>query len=624
MSELSDLVKKINEAKNRNLTDADITALANKLEVLKKTGGVNAVQLATTTAIKESRTFLRRLIPNSATIKTALFNSNPLLLGVTDMIRRSSEAIQAQERSMVKSNESQIKQIEAGLKELMKSNDESIEQKKNVETPLLKSSLAEDKKLTEIALSINNFVEEIVEQLKYSNNLDENIIGENRINKLKGSGVDTDVVAAIPKEADKSQKLLEGILATQKLELQHQILNSLTGFGRFTSIFTSLFTGGGLLAAGGAFLTKFQSFLKVGVKILGPIGAIASGLFSAYDSFVNAEEYLNKTVVDLPTKLQYAITRLLTSILEPFDYIGELVTGKDLKIRESVDSFLLEMENTIGEFVGGLAFDAVQASKMLVDGIDFSGSNFSEIFSKLNSNANKVLDTYLSGYVDRIDKFLNVGQLRDEIEKSYESIKQTLLGDFSPMDLINTLGNNVANTTSEYFNSFKKSVGETIQSVFGGKPEFNFDFLDGAVDVLGDLINQLKNSFKGAYNMFIEDIAKGADLISTSAGESIRSYKLSMGNEGVKSRPIAPVERGSRTEPLPTMQSIEDQIKKQKETEALIETFKEGMKELGEKMQQSKGGDTTITTAAPITNNQSTTIVKGRMTTSPSIRPLFS
>lgn len=433
-------------ANDRNLTDGDIRALSRALEQAKGDGGVGAVELASKTAVAEATTILRRTFPSINTIKNALFNSNPLITATVDAFRRSEEALKEQEKKLTKNHTEEVTALERQLRQLTDTakkqdqTEEAVQASTNTLTGVFSGGMADA--VSELQMT-RFLLEEAVEQLKYSNNLEENILDENRRSKLASLGVDEDSLPTPAPIIPAAQRDGEGGPdAFDIIGVVGGATGLLAGLG-------GLFGAGGLFAANGKFLTSVKGIVRTGGRLLGPIAAIAFLFKDFYDGFTEAEEIYgeNATFID---QFKSGFSRMVGGIFKPIDLAVSYLTGVETDlagfVEERVRTFTDGFHRVVGgaltsivEFIRG-AFAGVTADTAIsaIPGIIWGNIEQSVMngLQRLQDSVINAFDTglgvILSGGGQLLSTLLDMlGRLRDAIGESITSLYNSAIDSLS-------------------------------------------------------------------------------------------------------------------------------------------------------------------------------------------------
>lgn len=564
MSELNDLAKRINKSSEQDkaLSDADITRIAERLEKIKESGGSNAVEAATKAAVKESVSGFKSLFPDLSTIKNAFMRSNPILMSASELFRRSSDAIGKQSQLLEDSN----KQIISDLEQKIAGFSQGVETTNNTYTEL-NNAIPDIKELYGETEALQFLLEEIVEQLKYANNLDENIIDEERRNKLQGLGQDENLVDT-PNLTEDTNNLLSEMFETQQDQLRVASLDFLTGSGGTLGLMASIFGSTGLLGMSGPLMKGLSTVVKFGGRILGPIGLLGSTLYGLYDDFTSAEEVLGKDLSFIE-KFQYAGNRLATALLAPVDWAIEYFTGEESDIRGTAVTKLTQFQDTMFGYLDGF----LEIPKALFDSfIDITSTMFDGITT----------DTMFKDMPELI-----ISNLKGSLERSY------------------------------------KTIGDSLQSTL----DKGLGVLKSMGDYISDIIDGLKASLDTALNNSIDYISSGIEEnigfgLGSSIADKIRELKigtpetqLSSGSGSINNQLETPKVNKSLEEYKPMIyREVEKEVQSDPKLIEAIKGLNESLKE------QRK--DTNIVTSAPVTSNSSTTVLKSQMSVYSGLRTL--
>lgn len=572
MSELQNLATKINKAQQNpnNLTDKDIKLLSEALERAQANSGVKAVELAAITATKEATTQLRRRIPNTNQLKNALFNSNPIILGAVDMFRNSVDAMEKQEKVINKTSADQVKELGAKLKELQKltkvQGEDSVERQKSNTTVVVDSFQHSIEELRSEAQLSRFLLEEAVEQLKYSNNLDENILDENRRSKLAGLGVDSEDIVS-----PTNTQLIE-VIEDLKEEVAKQggdpsALNTLfAGATALGVTLTGLFTGSGLFAASGPLVKGFKTVMRVGTKFLGPLFMIGVGLKGFYDGFNDAADIFGENA-SLLDKLRAGVSGMVSALFSPIDDAIEFFTGE----RTDISGFLSEMSL---KFSGALVKNITQAYdstvaflKQAFQGIT-TDTNLTDIPSMIWNN---ISETVKSG----------LERLGDDIVNGFKSSLDFIMDS----DLFESFS-----TIPDMITSVKESISNSISAMYN-------DMIDSLIEKtapFSDFITEQLESLK---------VAPAVVAVEAKANPNNLNIKDTRSNyvESVRPEMIKLVEKAESTNNYDDTRTVE-----------AIKELKQAMGENNKQLSQY--------IAQPVQASSQTTVVSGKMSTYPGIR----
>lgn len=584
MSELQELASQIKRSSetNKNLTDEDITRVAQKLEKINSKGGSNAAAKITKDAVDRSMSQIKSRIPDAKTIGNAFLGSNPLLQSAGNMFKSITETLGKTDS------------------QLDTSNDVALAPPK---VPESEKGLATD------VVSMRELLEEAVEQLKYSNNLEENILDESRRSKLTALGEDEDALNTSP---DDRLKGLDDLLENQEEQLRLQTLDFLTGTGGITTMLSGLLGSSGLFATGGKFAKGLKLFSKRGLKFLGPIGVIAGSLLELYDGFNEAEDYFGEAV-SVPRKMQYAVTRLVTSIFAPIDWAIEAITGESSNIRGFFDNNMIIMQDAVIDFIKPFTEFPIKVFK-------FVSGMFSTMFDGIDSST---LLSDLPGIV--------YGNIKGMVSDGVDIISDVFSG------LVDSAFNAIAEIPSKFAaifeglnNSLKMFFNNTIDNMANGLSE-NIGF--GVGEKLAEKLKGLK--FEDSVDKPVPKLTTTTTTTSsmTTDPTEVRN-KMNEGRQKIKDIKAAARQK-KETENLTVAggSRMGEMRKKQKAMlskydkptgasttqeptygEQLVIKAIEGLK--------ANQQPTQVVTSAPVTTNQQTTVLRRDMTTYSGLRQL--
>lgn len=557
MSELQELSKKINNQDKGNLSDKDILDVANKLNKIQQKGNSES---AASKAIEKSFEQIKDVLPNKKSLVSAIMGSTPLLSSVGNMFSKITDTLGSEEPA------SEVEEM----------------------TPEPTKPIQEDNvRLINSADGIRELLEEVVEQLKYSNNLDENILDDNRVSKLAALGNDVEVDA--PQGVDMSG--LDSLLENQEEQLRLQTLDFLTGSTGITSVLGGLLGSSGLFGVGSKFMTGLKMVGKNGLKVLGPIGLIAGSLLELYDGFTTADEYFGEAV-SVPKKIQYAVTRLFTSLIAPIDWAIEAITGEESNIRGFFDKNLLIIQDKIFDYVKPIFEIPLKIFDWVVgftQGL-FEGATADTLISDLPAIMYKNIKTMMADGIKRITPVFE-----GIIDSAFDAL-------LSLPDKFSSIFNSLNESLKLFFNNTIDSMASGLSGSIGF----------GIGDSIADKLQGLKfdvNTPSGSNVETTSDKPVVESGIETPS-KVIRQEILPVGESRVDEKSRQALMNQVQANEPKNERSNDEPTKGELLVIKAIEEMKQTMK------------PNQVITSAPITTNNQTTVVKGEMSTFSGVRIL--
>ena len=199
----------------------------------------------------------------------------------------------------------------------------------------------------------------------------------------------------------------------------------LTGIG-------GLFAAGGLLAAGGILATLlkpikgiinfFTSIGKVALKLAGKLAlpvTVIMAIYDFFDAFFNASEYLGKadSQISMGERISLGIANVIASIVGIFDDVLELF-GVDLINTEG-------LTKKIHEFFMGFP-DMVM--KMINDATTYVTDMYGEVVASLKGQVEDVKSGLIDAYTGVVDKIMGIF---DSITSTFKTVIETIEKKFS-------------------------------------------------------------------------------------------------------------------------------------------------------------------------------------------------
>ncbi len=575
--ELRDLATKINEAnsRRRNLTDADVNALSDALEKARGSSQTKALELASRTAVAETTTQLKRRIPNANALKNAIFNSNPIITTAVELFRKSSRALEEQEKILDEGNAQEFGQLQNQIDELRKNTqaqsntEEAVNNSATGLGGLFKDELA---MLTGQVEQTKFLLEEAVEQLKYANDLDETILDENRRSKLADLGVDEDQPQPVAPRITDNIPSDSGAPALDAGDL----IAGAVGSAGLLATLRGLFAGNGIFSTKGKLLTGLKTVGKSAGRLLGPIAAIGFLFTDFIDGFRNAEQDFGAGAT-ISERLQSAFASMVSGIFKPLDMAIEFFTGQETDIAGFIREKSLEFTGLAAEIVGNL-----------------------------------------------------IGSIRDFFTGALEGVSF----DAPIRDIASGIFNNVAEMATNAFNSLRDQAAEGVATALESIGDINlFEGLEAIPQALGDIRDSISNAISGFFSEtvdklksvggsiggFFDGINPFADEKPTSRVEQLQGVE-SGSTQTPRGGGLPFVEKPRPV--LPDPQFIQDFERRRIGSESELQNMREEVRDLRKQLNE-KGQPQQVIAPQTINATSQTSVIKSGMTTHSSIRQLI-
>ena len=195
---------------------------------------------------------------------------------------------------------------------------------------------------------------------------------------------------------------------------------------------------------------------------------MVGGIYSFYEGFENAAKFFGDENVSTIDKIRYSIAHMFSSLVAPFEWLYEFITGKEVDMRTTFEHWFLDFTGKLGSYLVPLIEFGVKA-------FEWIGTQFQSItdglqnidISSIPSNLYNNIVGMFTSFGDRVNEEF---QKKLDLGSSFiDGIKKQIMDFFSGMFV--TLADSVAGIVSQIPMVGEDAAASIRSTVDGLRPQ---------------------------------------------------------------------------------------------------------------------------------------------------------